>query len=83
MLTGEADGEGNSEHQTPPRSKSTSEPVRDGLGELLESRKVVIGMSGGGPASPASTRGVRASSRIVFMKEFMIGEGDRMSNGCA
>jgi len=70
VFTGEADGEGNADDQTPPRSKSTStsEPVRDGVGELLESRKVVIGTSG----SAVSTRGVWANRRMVFMNEFMV-----------
>lgn len=37
MLTGDAHGEADSEDQTPPRSKSTSELATDDLDELLES----------------------------------------------
>ncbi|KAG9123454.1 hypothetical protein FRC07_014922, partial [Ceratobasidium sp. 392] len=68
----DVEGEGNSWHQTPPRSRSTSELATDGLGELLESRNVVIGISGSTLSWLASTREVRASSRMVFMKEFIV-----------
>jgi len=71
-LAGEAEAEGNSDDQISPRSKSTSEPVIDDLGELLEARKVVIGTSGRAAASPSSTRGVRAKSQSVFMNEFIL-----------
>jgi hypothetical protein len=73
MLTGEAEGEGNSKDQTPPRSKSTSELVIDVLGEELELRKVVIGTSGNAPPAAESTRDVWANKRRVFMNEFIVG----------
>jgi len=62
---------GEAADQTSPRSKSTSEPVIEDLGEVLDSRKVVIGVSRAAAVAPSSTRGVRAKSQSVFMNEFI------------
>ena len=71
LFIGDTEGEGNSEDQTPPRSESTSEPVIEGRGEELESRKVVMGTSGRA-SGVDSTSEERANKRIVFMKEFIV-----------